>query len=90
MKDRQKIEPVLWVLTFQDLQETGVVAIFLTMRCVEAHVSRFALSIACWLLGTYSKEVLNPSGQSPECGADHLVMRLVRFSLQQPIPPAQS
>jgi hypothetical protein len=29
------------------LQETRVVAIFLTMRCIQAHVSRYALSIAC-------------------------------------------
>jgi hypothetical protein len=45
MKDPKKIARSTWMLTFTQLQETKVVAILLTMRCVEPHASRRTLSI---------------------------------------------
>jgi hypothetical protein len=56
MEDRKKIAPSTRVLTFKQLQETKLVAILLTMRCVAPHASRRTLSIDWLLLGTYSKK----------------------------------
>jgi hypothetical protein len=62
MKDRRKIAPSTRMLTFKQLQETKVVAIPLTMRCLEPHASRRTLPIDWQLPGAHSKKVLNPRG----------------------------
>jgi hypothetical protein len=43
-------------LSLKQLKETEVVAILLTIRCVQPHDSRSILSIDCLLAGAYSKK----------------------------------